>query len=84
MYGYWGELLIESYIENLYESVKKAGPTPTLKSHLAALHKTPTTATVRNKVEANAMMKDFTEYHSLIKINGEQKIISKQFHKYDK
>lgn len=84
MYGYWNGHLIEGSIENLFNSVEKAGAALQIKSHITVLHMTPTTASVRNEVEANAMMEDFTEYHSLIKINDEWKIISKLFHKYDR
>ncbi|UCJ08465.1 nuclear transport factor 2 family protein [Chitinophaga pendula] len=84
MYGYWGQQLIEGAIENLYISVSKAGTAPQIRSHLTVLHKTATTAIVRNEVEANATMDSFTEYHSLIKIAGEWKIVTKLFHKYDK
>lgn len=84
MHGFWGEHLIEGHIENLYASVEKAGSAPQITSHLTVLHKTLTTASVRNEVESNALMENFTEYHSLIKINNEWKIVSKLFHKYDK
>jgi len=53
-------------------------------SHVTILDKTTTIATVRNEVEANATGDNFTEYHSLIKVDNEWKIMSKLFHKYDK
>lgn len=84
MHGYWGEQLIEGSVENLYNSVEKAGSAPHIKYHLTVLDKTTTIATVRNEVEANATADTFTEYHSLIKVNDEWKIIAKLFHKYDK
>lgn len=84
MHGFWDEHLIEGKIDNLYGSVERAGAAPNVISHLSILHKTTTIATVRNEVEANATGDNFTEYHSLIKVNGQWKIISKLFHKYDK
>jgi len=84
MYGYWDEHLVEGSIANLYTSVERAGAAPNVVSHVTILDKTTTIATVRNEVEANATGDNFTEYHSLIKVDNEWKIMSKLFHKYDK
>ncbi|WP_288446122.1 nuclear transport factor 2 family protein [uncultured Chryseobacterium sp.] len=84
MYGHLGEELSQGSIENLYTYVEKFGAAPNIVTHLTVLHKTPTTATVRVEMEHDAADEDFTDYHSLIKINGEWKVVAKLFHLYEK
>jgi hypothetical protein len=84
MYGHLGEELSQGSIENLYTYVEKFGAAPNIVTHLTVLHKTPTTATVRVEMEHDAADEDFTDYHSLIKINGEWKVVAKLFHLYNK
>lgn len=84
MYGHLGDDLSEGSIDNLYTYVEKFGAAPNIKTNLTVLHKTPTTAIVRIEMEHDAADEDFTDYHSLIKINGEWKVVSKLFHLYTK
>ncbi|MCA1920470.1 MAG: nuclear transport factor 2 family protein [Flavobacterium piscis] len=84
MYGHLGDDLSQGSIDNLYTYVEKFGAAPNIKTNLTVLHKTPTTAIVRIEMEHDAADEDFTDYHSLIKINGEWKVISKLFHLYTK
>jgi hypothetical protein len=84
MYGHLGEDLSQGSIDNLYTYVEKFGAAPNIKTNLTVLHKTPTTAIVRIEMEHDAADEDFTDYHSLIKINGEWKVVSKLFHLYTK
>lgn len=84
MYGHLGDDLSQGSIDNLYTYVEKFGAAPNIKTNLTVLHKTPTTAIVRIEMEHDAADEDFTDYHSLIKINGEWKVVAKLFHLYDK
>ncbi|MET0944319.1 MAG: nuclear transport factor 2 family protein [Flavobacterium sp.] len=84
MYGHLGDDLSQGSIDNLYTYVEKFGAAPNIKTNLTVLHKTPTTAIVRIEMEHDAADEDFTDYHSLIKINGEWKVVSKLFHLYAK
>lgn len=84
MYGHLGDDLSEGSINNLYSYVEKFGAAPNIKTNLTVLHKTPTTAIVRIEMEHDAADEDFTDYHSLIKINGEWKVVAKLFHLYTK
>ena len=82
MYGHLGNDLSQGSIDNLYTYVEKFGAAPNIKTNLTVLHKTPTTAIVRIEMEHDAADEDFTDYHSLIKVNGEWKVVSKLFHLY--
>ncbi|WP_166333071.1 nuclear transport factor 2 family protein [Sphingobacterium chungjuense] len=84
MYGHLGDDLSQGSIDNLYSYVEKFGAAPNIKTNLTVLHKTPTTAIVRIEMEHDAADEDFTDYHSLIKINGEWKVVAKLFHLYTK
>ena len=84
MYGHLPEELSQGSIENLYTYVEKFGAAPNIKTHLTVLHKTPTTAIVRVEMESDAADEDFTDYHSLIKVDGAWKVVSKLFHQYSK
>lgn len=84
MYGHLGDDLSQGSIDNLYTYVGKFGAALNIKTNLTVLHKTPTTAIVRIEMEHDAADEDFTDYHSLIKINGEWKVVAKLFHLYTK
>ena len=84
MYGHLGDDLSQGSIDNLYTYVQNFGSAPNIKTNLTVLHKTPTTAIVRIEMEHDAADDDFTDYHSLIKINGEWKVVAKLFHLYTK
>jgi len=84
MYGHLADSLSEGSIDNLYTYIEKFGSAPNIKTHLSVLHKTPTTAIVRVEMEHDAADEDFTDYHSLIKIDGQWKVVAKLFHLYSK
>lgn len=84
MYGHLGNDLSQGSIDNLYTYVEKFGAAPNIKTNLTVLHKTPTTAVVRIEMEHDAADEDFTDFHSLIKIDGAWKVVAKLFHLYDK
>lgn len=84
MYGHLGNDLSEGSIDNLYTYMEKFGAAPNIKTNLTVLHKTPTTAVVRIEMEHDAADEDFTDFHSLIKIDGAWKVVAKLFHLYDK
>jgi hypothetical protein len=84
MYGHLGDDLSQGSIDNLYAYVEEFGSAPNIKTNLTVLHKTPTTAIVRIEMEHDAADEDFTDYHSLIKINGQWKVVAKLFHLYTK
>ncbi|SEJ72863.1 Putative lumazine-binding [Dyadobacter koreensis] len=84
MYGHLPEGLSEGSIENLYTYIEKFGAASYIKTHLSVLHKTPTTAVVRVEMESDAAGEDFTDYHSLIKVDGAWKVVAKLFHLYSK
>jgi len=84
MYGHLEHDLSQGSIENLYAYVQEFGAAPNIQTNLTVLHKTSTTAVVRVEMEHDAADEDFTDYHSLIKINGEWKIVAKLFHLYTK
>lgn len=84
MYGHLGNDLSQGSIDNLYTYVEKFGGAPNIKTNLTVLHKTPTIAVVRIEMEHDAADEDFTDFHSLIKIDGTWKVVSKLFHLYDK
>ncbi|KFF24438.1 nuclear transport factor 2 family protein [Chryseobacterium vrystaatense] len=84
MYGHLGNDLSQGSVDNLYTYVEKFGAAPNIKTNLTVLHKTPTTAVVRIEMEHDAADEDFTDFHSLIKIDGSWKVVAKLFHLYDK
>ncbi|MBC9914527.1 nuclear transport factor 2 family protein [Chitinophaga varians] len=84
MYGYWDQHLIEGGIANLYDSVARHGSAPHLKARVEVLHKSENIALARLEYENNAAGKDGVDYHSLIKIKGEWKVIAKLFQTLEK
>ncbi|MDQ1142672.1 hypothetical protein QE439_004053 [Pedobacter agri] len=84
MYGHLKDRLSEGSIDNLYTYVEEFGAAENIKTRLDVLHKTSTTAIVRVEMESDAANEDFTDYHSLIKIDGQWKVVAKLFHLYEK
>ncbi|MDF2569602.1 MAG: hypothetical protein K0R55_1206 [Sporomusa sp.] len=80
MYGYvQGVGLSEGSIQNLYDVVDQAGPAPNLKARVDILDLEGTVASARVVLEAEQVV-IYTDFHHLLKIDGEWKIISKIFH----
>lgn len=81
MYGYLNGQLFNGSIEALYGAVDQFGAAPEAQTRIDVLSIEGTAATVRVVLE-NWHGIAFTDFHSLVKIDGEWKIISKVFHQY--
>lgn len=83
MYGFTdGELVVGGPIANLYKFVEAGGAAPNLSAHLDVLGIAPTIAVVRVDMENDAVGGSYTDFHTLIKQDGEWKIIGKVYHQY--
>jgi len=83
MYGFTNGELLGGPIKNLYDFVEQNGTAPDIKTRLDVLAITPTTAVVRVDMEGDAIGADYTDLHTLIKIDGTWHIIAKVFHMYE-
>lgn len=83
MYGLTNGNLLGGPIKNLYDFVKSNGTAPDIKTRLDVLDITPTTAVVRVDMENDAISANYTDFHTLIKLDGTWHIIAKVFHMYD-
>ena len=83
MYGHGPDGLLGGSIDNLYTFVEHYGKAPDIAVRLDVLDMTPTTAVVKVTMEKDAAGADYTDYHSLIKIDGQWKVVAKLFHLYD-
>lgn len=79
MYGYLNGQLYNGSIEALYGAVDQFGAAPEAKTHIDVLSIEGTAATVRVTLEDWHGIA-FTDFHSLLKIGNEWKIIAKVFH----
>lgn len=83
MYGFAGSSLLGGPIKSLYDFIDTNGSAPHISTHLDVLAITPTTAVVRVDMEGDAAGVDYTDFHTLIKIDGSWTIVAKVFHAYD-
>src|SRR5687767_10894200 len=83
MYGFTNGELLGGPIKNLYDFVEKNGKAPDIKTRLDVLAITPTTAVVRVDMEKDAIGSNYTDFHTLIKIDGTWHIIAKVYHMYE-
>jgi hypothetical protein len=83
MYGFTDGELHSGPIKNLYDFVEKNGTAPNIKTRLDVLAITPTTAVVRVDMEKDAVGADYTDFHTLIKLDGTWQIIAKVYHMYE-
>ncbi len=83
MYGFTNGELLGGPIKNLYDFVEKNGTAPDIKTRLDVLAITPTTAVVRVDMEKDAIGTDYTDFHTLIKLDGTWQIIAKVYHMYE-
>ncbi|PSN74917.1 hypothetical protein BS50DRAFT_643411 [Corynespora cassiicola Philippines] len=85
MYGYvsMGGDMLAGPISNLWDYMKEHGSAPEIKTRLDVIAMTPTTAVVRVEMEQDASGADYTDFHTLIKIENHWQIIAKVFHKYN-
>lgn len=83
MYGFANGVLLGGPIKNLYDFVDAHGDAPDIKVRLDVIAITPSTAVVKVDMEKDAMGADYTDFHTLLKQNGQWKIIAKVFHMYE-
>jgi len=82
MYGITNGELLAGPIKNLYDFVEKNGSAPDIQTRLDVLAITPTTAVVRVDMENDAIGADYNDYLTLIKLEGQWKVIAKVFHQF--
>lgn len=82
MYGFTEGKLVKGPIKNLYNFVERNGPAPNIKTRIDVLDITPTTAAVRVDMENDAIGSSYTDFHTLIKLEGIWYIIAKVYHMY--
>lgn len=82
MYGFIADKLLGGPIQNLYGYVDSVGKAPNLKARLDVLGITPTTAVVKVGMEKDASGNNYTDFHTLIKLDNKWTIIGKTFHTY--
>lgn len=80
MYGYNSNGFLGGPIQNLWDFVDKAGAAPDLKARIDILDVEGTIATARISLENDAYGESYTDYHQLLKVDGEWKVIGKVFH----
>lgn len=83
MYGFTNGELLGGSIKNLYDFVQKNGNAPEILTHLDVLAITPTTAVVRVDMEKDAIGANYNDYLTLIKIDGDWKVIAKVYHQFE-
>ena len=81
MYGYLNGEYYHGSIEALYGAVDAFGPAPDTKARVDVLNIEGTAAVARVTLE-NWHGLSFTDFHSLIKEDGNWKILAKVFHQY--
>lgn len=82
IYGYIGQELFGGPIQGLFDWNDQNGPATELKGRIAALDIAETIATVRLELD-NWTGHRFTDMFTLLKTDGEWKIISKVFHAHE-
>lgn len=81
MYGYSIENKItEGSVQHLYDIIAKHGALSKVTSKNSVMHQTSNTASVLAELKTTSLHVNSTDYLSLMKINGEWKIISKVYH----
>lgn len=81
IFGYAGDELFAGPIQKLFDWVDQNGPAAELRSRIAAIDVASTIATVRLELE-NWSGRRFIDMFTLLKIDGQWKIISKVFYLY--
>ncbi|KAB8228877.1 hypothetical protein ETB97_012720 [Aspergillus alliaceus] len=83
MYGLLNGTLLGGPIKNLYTYVDQHGSAANIKTRLDVIGITPTTAVVKVDMEKDASGTDYTDFLTLIKLDGKWQTIAKVFHAYD-
>jgi hypothetical protein len=81
IFGYAGDELFAGPIQKLFYWVDQNGPAAELQSRIAAIDVASTIATVRLELE-NWSGRRFIDMFTLLKVDGQWKIISKVFYLY--
>ena len=79
IFGYVGPKLLAGPIQYLYDWVEKNGPATELQGRITSTDIVETVATVRLELE-NWSGYRFTDMFTMLKVDGEWKIINKVFH----
>ena len=82
MVGYMPDGNLVTKLQFLYDFTDENESAQAVESHLSILHKTDTAAVVLVELEELQGGTDSTDYLSLLKVDGEWKIISKVFNLY--
>ncbi|WP_431086647.1 nuclear transport factor 2 family protein [Paenibacillus sp. 8b26] len=81
MYGYTNDgNLSAGSIQNLYDVIDQLGPAKDLEYRIDVLDVAVTVAVVRIILEAPGAV--YTDYHTMLKLDGKWKVVSKLFHQY--
>lgn len=83
MYGFTNGKLLGGSISNLYDFVREGGAAPDIQTRLDVLAITPTTAVVRVDMEKDAIGAGYTDFHTLLKQDGQWRVIAKVYHQYE-
>ena len=83
MYGFTNGQLLGGPISNLYDFVESNSKAADITTRLDVLAITPTTAVVRVDMEKDAIGADYNDYLTLIKIDGDWKVIAKVYHQFE-
>ena len=81
MYGYLNGQLYDGSIENLYAAVDALGGDEASRTRIDVLEVQGNAAAVRVTLEDWHQIA-FTDFHSLLKMDGQWKIVGKVFHQY--
>ena len=81
IFGYADQELFGGPIQNLFDWVDQNGPATELQGRITSIDLAESVATVRLELE-NWGGRRFTDLFTLLKIDGEWKILSKVFHKH--
>ncbi len=79
IFGYGAAGLLASPIQELFDRVDKTGPAAELEAKIANIDIGDTVATVRLELDKWADRR-FTDFFTLLKVDGEWKIMNKVFH----
>lgn len=79
MFGYLNGQLCAGSIEALYSAIEQLGADPATKSEVDVMEIVGTAATVRIVLEDWHGL-GFTDFHSLVKMDGKWQIVAKIFH----
>lgn len=79
MFGYLNSELCAGSIDALYSAIAQLGAAPATKAEVDVMEVEGTAATVRVVLE-NWHGLSFTDFHSLVRIDGQWQIVAKIFH----